>query len=132
MTAAVTLQSSVVAVHVMAVVAAFGVLLAAPLLGPGGVLGRAWLRVLTPGAVLVLLTGAWLASDEDAWGEPWVTAPLGILVLVVGLVHVIVVPAERRLGAGDGTAATRWRVATGAGAALVLVAVYVMVTRPGA
>jgi hypothetical protein len=131
MLAAVTFSSAVVAVHVMAVVAAFGVLLAAPLLGPGGVVSSAWMRLLTPGAVLVFLTGAYVATDRGLWAEPWVSFPMLLLLAILGIVHAVIVPAERRLSAGDGGAAGRWRAGAWAGAVLVLVSIFLMVTQPG-
>jgi uncharacterized membrane protein len=128
---AVSFYSSMTAIHIMSVVAAFGVLLAAPVLGPGPGLQRAWMRLLTPAAVLVLLTGAYLASDSDAWSEPWVSGPLTILFVVLGLVHAVVVPAERKIAAGDTAAHGRWRAAVLVSAVLVLVAIYLMTTKLG-
>lgn len=131
MVLAVSFYASMTAIHVMSVIAAFGVLLAAPVLGPGPALHRAWMRLLTPAAVLVLLTGAYLASDADAWSEPWVSAPMTILFVVVGIVHAVVVPAERAIAGGDDGARGRWRAGVLVAAALVLVAVYVMTTKLG-
>lgn len=129
---AVTFYDTVNAVHVMAVVAAFGVLLAAPVLGPSAVLHRSWMAVLTPGAVLAFLTGAYMASDRSLWAEVWVTVPMTILFVVLGVVHAVVVPAERKLLGGDASAEGRWRAAVVASGVLVLVAVFFMVTKPGA
>lgn len=131
MVLAVSFYSSMTAIHIMSVVAAFGVLLAAPVLGPGPSLHRAWMRLLTPAAVLVLLTGAYLAGESDAWSEPWVSGSLTILFVVLGLVHAVVVPAERAIAGGDEGARRRWKAAVLLAAALVLVAIYLMTTKLG-
>ena len=113
----------VLAVHIMAVVFAFGIVLAYPLLVP-------WLRrnhpatmpvlhtlqaridrtVLTPGMVVVLLAGVYLASKLDVWSEVWVSIPMLILLVLFGLAGGFMAPTERKLStlaardlaAGDG------------------------------
>src|SRR5919112_46761 len=94
---ALSAYSVVLALHIMAVVAAFGLPLAYPLLVPyvrrahPGALGavhdvqyRLNQRVTAPGTVLILLFGAYMASKEDLWGEVWVIVPLTILIVIGG------------------------------------------------
>jgi hypothetical protein len=74
MTVAVTLYDSIKAVHVMAVVAAFGVFFAWPVLVRGTAEAhQAVMRTLqvlvTPAATLVLVTGADLATKRSYWSE---------------------------------------------------------------
>jgi uncharacterized membrane protein len=98
------------AVHVMAVVVAFGWTFVTPAVGP-------WLRtthpealpawhdaqvrlsrmLVTPAMVVVLLVGIYLASDADVWDQAWVSIPLLILLVLFGMLHGLVVPRERRL-----------------------------------
>lgn len=144
MTAAVSLYDSIVAVHVVANLSAFGVLLAWPLLPAGTASAhraraRVLGRVVTWAATLGLVLGVFLASDRDLWGEVWVQGPLVILVLLLGIVGGYLTPAERRLGElcerGDETALavakrTVDRVATLC-FALAAVAAFLMVTKPG-
>jgi len=132
------------AVHVMGVIAAFGVWFAWPLL-PGGTASdhRALQRILrvvvTPAATVAFLTGVYLATDRDLWSEIWVTIPFLILVILLGLTGAYLTPRQGELAAladaGDTAAyqALHARVAKVvlAGAALVLVATFLMVTRAG-
>src|SRR4051794_40116163 len=102
---AVTFTSVVIALHVMAVVIAFGVLFAYPVLlptlqraQPGAMPAvhegfvRLHRMVVAPAMVVVLLAGIYLASDEDAWSESWVSIPLVILLVLFGVLHGFLVP----------------------------------------
>lgn len=144
MTAAITVYDALVALHVVATVSAFGVLLAWPWL-PSGTAnahrGRARLLavVVTRSASLGLALGAYLATDRGLWSQPWVSAPLVIMVVLLGVVGGYLAPAERRLAelseGGDerALAAARRpveRVALGC-FALAAAAAFVMVTKPG-
>ena len=146
----------------MAVVLAFGVTFAYPILVPYitnshpravpalyeamGLIGR---RLITPMATLALLIGVYLASDADVWDQSWVTVPLVILIVLLGLGGAVFTPTERKLAAltrrdveaagSDGqvvwsaeTQAAARRVATAGMVAslLVLVAIYFMVVKP--
>jgi small-conductance mechanosensitive channel len=140
---AVTFYDGVVAVHVMAIVVAFGGWFAYPLL-PRGVpaVHRAQVRVarlvVTPAATLALIAGAYLASDRDLWSEVWVTVPLVILIVLLGLTGAYFIPREQRLAAlADGAPGPDYSALVGqvtrmAGVAalLVLVAVFFMVAKP--
>jgi uncharacterized membrane protein len=156
---AIAFYDVVVAVHVMAVVVAFGVSFAYPLFVP-------WLRrthpeampaihdsrdrlgrlLMSPGMAVVLLAGIYLATDADVWSETWVTVPLVILVIIGAMGGMFFAPNERKLaelarrdlGAGGSFSAEYdalfARVAS-AGLvtiALVLVAIFFMVAKPGA
>lgn len=153
------LYDAVTAVHVMAVVVAFGVTFAYPLAGPyvlrehprfvpafhrvQVLIGR---RLITPAATVALLAGIWLAVDADVFGEAWVQIPFGILILLLGMVGAFFTPretrlaelADRDLAAGD-ELSQEYRDAVKAvaiggsiAAVLVLVAIFVMVTKwPG-
>lgn len=100
----------VVAVHVLGVVAAFGITFAYPILlrwvkaqhphampalhAAQDTLGK---RVITPAMVVVLVAGIYLASDQDLWDRPWVSGPMLILIVLFGLGGAFFAPKERRL-----------------------------------
>jgi uncharacterized membrane protein len=107
-----------------------------------------WLA--TPALVVILATGFYQVSDRD-WdmGDAWISVTLAIVIALGGLLGAYFIPADRRLGAmvereiadaGPGEltlsdeyqrgARTEGIVGTIAGL-LVVVAVYLMVTKPG-
>lgn len=144
---------AVVALHVMAIVVAFGVVFTYPIVlpwlrrtHPGSmaiahqVQGRLGRYVVTPAATLALLAGVYLASSADLWGEVWVVVPFLILVAILGVGGAVFAPTERRLvelasgGADSEEYDATFRkllVAQAIVAALVLVAIFFMVTKLG-
>ncbi|QEC46286.1 DUF2269 family protein [Baekduia soli] len=147
----------VLAVHIMAVVVAFGVIFAYPVIVPWmrrthpaampslhGAQVRVGRMVISPGMVLVLAAGIYLASKADVWSEAWVSVPLVILVIIGGLGGAFFTPTEKRLAelserdlAGGGTLGAeydallaRWRVVASVAALLVLVAIFFMAAKP--
>jgi hypothetical protein len=140
--AAVTFTSVVVAVHVMAVVIAFGVLFAYPVLVRSAALPalhegliRLHRMVVTPAMVVVLLAGIYLASDLDVWDQSWVSTPLLLLLVLFGLLHGAIVPTHRRLAAAApgpdyDAQLSRLNAYAMVAAALVLVAIFFMVVKP--
>jgi hypothetical protein len=141
---AVQFYDVVLSIHVMAVIAAFGVWFAYPLLVPRGdaAAHRAQVRVarmvVTPAGTLALLAGIYLASDRSYWSEVWVSVPLVILVVLMGITGGYFIPRQQRLaalaeaGAGPEYAALATQVTRVAlaAAALVLVAVFFMAAKP--
>jgi MFS family permease len=98
------------AVHIMAVVAAFGLPLAYPLLVPYArrnhprampavhdIQTRMNNTVTAIGTVVILLVGGYLAGDRDYFGEVWVIVPLIILFVIGGVGGAVVTPATRKL-----------------------------------
>ncbi len=140
---AVQFYDVVVSIHVMAVIAAFGLWFAYPLLVPRGdaAAHRAQARVarivVTPAGTLALLAGVYLASDRSYWSESWVGIPLLILIVLLGITGGYFIPRQLRLaelaepgGAEyDALARQAARVAVVA-AGLVVVAVFMMVVKP--
>jgi uncharacterized membrane protein len=105
----------------------------------------------TPALVIVLLTGFYQAAERDySMGEAWLSASLAIVIVLGGLIGAYFVPSDRRLGAlaereiaaaGPGgvrlsdeyQSGARKQGAFGALAGvLIIVAVFLMVTKPGA
>jgi uncharacterized membrane protein len=107
---AVGTYSVVKALHVIAVLSAYGLPLAYPLFLPylrrnhpramPGVhdiqfkLNR-WLT--GPGTVLVLGFGIYMAWTRDLWGEVWVQVGLGVIVVIGAVGGAVIVPASRRM-----------------------------------
>jgi uncharacterized membrane protein len=144
--ATITFYSVVLFVHIAATVIAFGGLFAAPVL-LGAARGRGdlawfhgaqlalWTRVVSPAATVVLLAGLYLAFDGPyEFGDPWIGTTLLILIIVLGVFGGYLTPRLRRLAAGedDGRAAAQVQRAVLAVDALVLVAIFLMATKPGA
>jgi uncharacterized membrane protein len=156
---AITFYSVVLSVHIMAVVIAFGTTFAYPAFMPWArknhpeampviheMSDRLGKLVMSPAMALVLIGGIYLASDADVWSESWVSVPLVILVVIGGLGGLFFAPSERRLGelarrdlASVGELSAEYdalfrRVAIVGFAvmALVLIAIFFMVAKPGA
>lgn len=155
---AVTFYDSILAVHVMAIVLAFGVTFAYPIIFPffGKLhpqalapmhyaqdrLGR---FLITPAAVLALVTGIYLAADRDYFDRVWVQVPMAILIILLGMAGAFFAPRERRAaeiakrdaeaGAGPSPEYLQLSQQIGkvgsAASLLVLVAIYFMVAKPG-
>lgn len=155
---AATLYDFVLAVHILAVVIAFGVVFAYPVIDtqlkrahPTDLdsLHRLHLvlhrSVITPAMVVVLLAGLYLALDRFSLGDPWISATFAILVVLFGLVGAVLTPADRRLAelaerdakastgpSTDYEAEARRAALFGSIALLlVVVAIVLMSTKPG-
>lgn len=150
---AVMFYDVVVAVHVIAIVIAFGGTFMYPVLGPflvrnhPGALPAFHLAqdrlgkvLITPFATLALITGIYLAADRDLFGEIWVQVPMTILIVLLGMGGAVFSPLERRLAAAAGSpesaeyqALTKRSTQMGILAGvLILVAIFFMVAKPGA
>jgi uncharacterized SAM-binding protein YcdF (DUF218 family) len=144
MPAAIVFYDVVLSIHVMAIVAAFGVWFAYPLLVVAGdaAAHRAQARVarmvVNPAGTLALLAGVYMASDRSYWSEVWVSVPLVILIVLMGITGGYFAPRQERLaglaeaGAGPEYAALATQVARVAfvAAGLVVVAIFFMVAKP--
>jgi len=97
-----------------------------------------WSRLVTPAMVVVLLAGAYLATDRGAWAEPWVSATLVILFVLFGITGAFFGPQERRAaelasrgGPQYDALVGRLRLGALVAALLVVAAVVLMVVQPG-
>jgi uncharacterized membrane protein len=156
---AIEFYNVVLAVHIMAVAFAFGIVLAYPVIIPWArrthraampvihtLQTRISRMVIAPGMVVILAAGIYLASDADVWSESWVSVPLLILIIVGGLGGAVLTPLEKRLGElaardlrGGGELGAeydaqlrRWSLFAYSCAVLVLVAIFFMTAKPGA
>ena len=108
-------------------------------------------RLATPALAVVLVTGIYQAADGPySMGDPWISASFVIIIVLGALLGAYRVPADRRLGAmveaelaeaGPGPVTLseeyqrRARTVGMAGAAagvLVVIAIFLMVVKPGA
>src|SRR5271165_2289542 len=122
---AVAFYEVVLAVHVMAVVVAFGVTFAYPIMFSVGartdprslpLLHRIEYsierRLVNPGLLVVLLAGIYLASKLHQWSAFYVQWGLAVVVVIGAVIGAVMIPtakraealAERDLAAGDGDA----------------------------
>jgi uncharacterized membrane protein len=159
MPAAIVLYDVVLTVHILAVVVAFGVVFAYPLIDghvrrttPGNLAALHRLhvviarRLVTPAMTVVLLAGLYLALDRFSLGDPWISATFAILLVLFGLTGAVLTPtderlaqlAERDLSAGGGPSADYERerrkadLVGGVALLLVVAAIFLMVAKPGA
>jgi hypothetical protein len=108
---AVTFYTFVLAVHIAAVVIAFGVTFAYPVMYAVGIRGEArsmpgmhriqdavGKRVISPFLGLALLAGIYLASKLHTWSDFYVQWGLVVILLLGGLGGAFFAPRERRLG----------------------------------
>jgi uncharacterized membrane protein len=107
---AVTTYLFVKALHIMAVLAAYGLPLAYPLLipyvrrrhphampGVHDVQHRLNQRLTGPGTLLILVFGAYMASKGHYWGEAWVIVGLASLAVIGAIGGAVIVPASRQM-----------------------------------
>jgi hypothetical protein len=107
---AVAFSDVVLAVHIMAVVIAFGATFAYPVLL--GVVGKAdsralpalyralhaiSVRVIGPGLAVVVIAGIYLASDLHMWSEFFVQWGLGVAIVIGAVEGMFLSPNEKRL-----------------------------------
>lgn len=155
---AITVFDIVLTVHILAVVLAFGVVFAYPLIDAqimrAKVVDLAALhrlhvllarRLITPAMTVVLLAGLYLALDRYSLGDPWISATFAILIVLFGLTGAVLTPTDVRLAeiadrdaaAGGARSAEYEREARKAALfgslalLLVVVAIFLMTAKPG-
>ncbi len=155
---AVTTYNVVLAIHIMAVVVAFGVTFAYPIMfaiaakhDPRSLpvmhrIERVVDRVLVNGALVIVVgAGIYLASEGHLWKEFFVQWGLGAAIVIGALVGAVMIPTskkaqeaiERDLAGGDGTPSQEYRNLTrrlaivgGLLSLLVLVTILFMAIQP--
>jgi Predicted integral membrane protein (DUF2269) len=151
---AVTFYSCVLAVHIGAVVVAFGVTFTYPLFfalarRQPEHLGFAYRlaetidrRVVAPGLAVVVLAGVYLASKGDYWSQGWVGFALVAAIVLGAIGGAVTGPAYRKVNAlydegrgGTGlpeerAAARRLQIGGSVASAIVLLTILDMVTKP--
>jgi hypothetical protein len=101
----------ILAVHIVAVVVGFGVIFAYPLIGIAGERldprAMPWFhrmqsmltqRLISPGLLIVLVAGIYLASKLHQWSAFYVQWGLVVAVVLGGLFGAYFIPNERKLG----------------------------------
>ena len=139
----------VVALHIIAVLAAYGLPVSAPLLvpyvrrhHPAALPGlhaaqhRLNNVVTGPFTVLLLGFGIYLATDGQLWGEPFVAVGVAAVAIIAVVGGGVVVPAVRQLAALEPASDAydrvyrRYMAAETLLGAVVLVTVFVMAAKP--
>ena len=142
--------SVVVAVHIIAAFAAYGLPAAYPLLlpylrrhhpeslpGVHAIQYRLNVALTGPFTIVLLAAGVYLATDGDRWGEPFTTAGVAAVAIIAVVGGAVIVPATRRLAAlGPDTPEydavfRRYLVAEVFLAAVVVAAIFTMAVQPG-
>jgi uncharacterized membrane protein len=156
---AIAFYDVVLTVHILAVVIAFGVVFAYPVIdayirraAPGNLVALHQLhvvlarRLVQPAMTVVLLAGLYLATDRWSLGDPWISATFAILIVLFALTGAVLTPADVRLaqlaerdanaGSGPSPDYERERRRTdrfgGLALLLVVVAIFLMTAKPGA
>jgi hypothetical protein len=108
--AALTRYAVVLSLHIAAVLAAYGLPLAYPILLPyvrrnhpaampgiHDVQHRLNVRLATPASVLIVVFGVYMAADARYWGEVWLLVPLGLFTVISLVGASYIVPVSRRM-----------------------------------
>jgi predicted integral membrane protein DUF2269 len=146
-------------VHVAAVVVGFGATFAESIMFPVAMkVGKQHLpyvhrlqlainqRLATPALVLIIITGIYQTSDRWDFGDFWISATFLIALILGGLIGAYFIPSDRRLApmverelaeTGDVSdeyqrQARRQGMFGALAGVLVLLAVFLMVVKPGA
>ena len=93
--------------------------------------------VISPGLLVIVLAGVYMATDRDLWSKAWVTVPFVIAIALGALGGMFFSPKEKRLAelaaAGDSAEYERVfvqvRNVTVVAVGLVAIAAYMMVTK---
>jgi uncharacterized membrane protein len=158
-TATIDAYNIVLFVHITAVVIGFGVIFTYPLLDAYArrtnvvdlvALHRFQVfltsRVIQPALLVILVAGVYLATDRWKLGDPWISATFAILIVIGGLAGAVIGPTEKKLlklaqndlsgGQAPSDAYEREAIKLarfgGLASLLILVAIFLMVTKPGA
>lgn len=151
---AVRFYDVILSVHIIAIVLAFGVTFAYPILVPyfarkeptalaslHEAQERIGTRLIIPSMVVALASGLYLAVDADVFGELWVQVPMTILIILFALGGAFFTPTERKMAAAartdpDGaeyrSLTSRMITVSVLANLLILVAIFFMTAKPGA
>ena len=101
--------------------------------------------LIAPGPGFIILTGIYQTQDAWSFGDPWISASFAIIIVVGGILGAYFVPTDRKLaamaerdlesgGLSDEYQAAAKRIGQVGGLAgfLIILAIFLMVTKPGA
>ena len=149
---ALALYDVVLFVHILAVVTAFGAILAYPVFfavaarsapaqraGIHEVQAKIGGRLMPVSLLVLILAGAYMASDRDLWEQPWVGIPFLIAIVVGGVGGALLAPRERKLAQlADGGDQAEYaktlsfvKAVGGVLTLLVVLAIFLMTTKVG-
>ena len=142
-----TAYNIVLFLHILTVIIAFAPAFVHPLigeqskqLGPEG-LSRVFgfmlqngRRIYLPALIVTGLLGFALAGMSDGsfeLSQGWLISSVLVWIAMNGVLHAVVVPAERAVGSGDESAEGRLAASGGLVTILLLVMLYLMIFKPG-
>lgn len=142
-----TSYNIVLLLHILTALAAFAPVFIYPLLAnqlaslPAGERSSTWgflmansRRIHAPALIITGLLGFALAGMSDGFykmSQTWLVLAFLIWIAMNGILHAVLVPAERALASGDDTAKSRIDTFGPIMALLLVVMLYLMVFRPG-
>lgn len=91
-------------------------------------------RIYAPALIVTGILGFALQGMSDgAWefGQTWIWLAILIWIVMNGLLHAVVLPAEQAVADGDDAAESRLKAGGLAITALLVVMIYLMVDKPG-
>ena len=91
-------------------------------------------RVYLPALVVTGILGFGLvgmSSDVFELSQGWVIASIIVWIAINGILHAVVIPAEKAVGAGDDSAESRIAAGGMLATVLFLVMLYLMIFKPG-
>ena len=132
----------VLILHIIFVVVAFGGLFMAPMLSrvegaatPVAAGMAKYVQIIAmPAVILAGLLGFGLIGMSDkefAFDQAWVGPAILLWLIEIALLLVGILPAEKKVAAGDASAAKMVPMFTGVSHLILVVAVYLMVFKPG-
>lgn len=98
-----------------------------------GYMARNDRMIYSPALILVGVFGFLLVADQDHIGfdEPWISAAMLLWFIMNGVLHGMMIPAERKVAAGDDSAQKMVMIAGPVIGLLFLITLYLMVVKPG-
>lgn len=91
-------------------------------------------RIYAPMVIVAGLLGmALIGLSGGAWsfGDPWISASFAVWFAMNGVLHAVLLPAERKLAGGDDSAARRVDAGSAIITVLLIVMLVLMIWKPG-
>ncbi len=100
-----------------------------------GLMARNNMRIYGSALVVSGLVGFGLSGMSDdvyPMSDPWISAGMAAWIAMVGILHAMIVPAEKAVADGNDSAEKKLNIGVALFTVLAVVQVIIMVTKPGA